>query len=582
MSHRKLVALVVVLVAVVAAPAQASHRERPSRVLLIMLDQARPDTIQRYDMDNVKALMRRGTNFRNGMVGHMAAETVISHSVLTSGQFPKNMGWSNEVHRDVDGVLGTPGAFYVTSSMSCAQFQALTEAGGYRRLADYLDARFGEQSKFVSIAQKRTAACPAGQAGSVADGTLGDPEDFIFQIRGSSSPTVCDPTYKTSDWRQPEFVSGSLPPAYLGLAFPCSRWSTWQGAGAYGTGGVLPGAIYPLEGDRFVPGRDDVHVGGDNWSADAAIRVIEGDPDWRGMMVSLGGIDKTGHMWGPEDNVTGPPGSDQQISHLPFAAKNADAQVGRIVDALKRKRLLDDTLIVVTADHAAQTGRPFQGRFDGPVTSGGIRCDAVNGSSGLRSDCNWYYGQDADENYRDPSPAVAALRAALTPPGGDPVADTNLRFSYQDGHIAVWLGDNSWAKKRQAAQAVLKMPGVIASYQLDFAQDSYLRYGKNRMKGQERAWFEQYGDDLVDTMAAPFGPDVVGLLETDVTYGVVGDHGGHNRLIQQIPMIFAGPGVSSKDSNREMRLVDVTPTVLKLMGIDYRRSAFDGRAVELP
>lgn len=581
MSYRKLVALLVVLSAVVAAPAQASHRDRPSRVLLIMLDQARPDTIQRYDMDNVKALMRRGTSFRNGMVGHMAAETVISHSVLTSGQFPKHMGWSNEVHRDVDGVLGTPGAYYVTSSMSCAQFQALTEAGGYRRLADYLDAEFGENSKFVSIAQKRTAACPAGHAGSVADGTLGDPEDFIFQIRGSSSPTVCDPTYKTSDWRQPEFVSGSLPPAYLGLAFPCSRWSTWQGAGAYGTAGVLPGAIYPLEGDRFVPGRDDVHIGGDNWSADAAIRVIEGDPDWRGMMVSLGAIDKMGHMWGPEDNVTGPPGSDQQLSHLPFAAKNADAQVGRIVDALKRKRLLDDTLIVVTADHAAQTGRPFLGRLDGPLTSGGVRCDPVNGSSGLRSDCNWYYGQDADENYRDPSPAIAALRAALTPPGGDPVADTNLRFSYQDGHIAVWLRDNSWARKRLAAQAVLKMPGVIASYHLNFGQDGYLRYGTNRTKGQERAWFERHGDDLVDTMAAPFGPDVVGLLETDVTYGVMGDHGGHNKLIQQIPMIFSGPGVGSKDSGREMRLVDVTPTVLKLMGIDYRRSAFDGKAVEL-
>ena len=46
-------------------------------------------------------------------------------------------------------------------------------------------------------------------------------------------------------------------------------------------------------------------MGGDNWSAEAAIRVIEGDPGWRGMLVSLGAIDKMGHMWGPEDNVTG-------------------------------------------------------------------------------------------------------------------------------------------------------------------------------------------------------------------------------------------------------------------------------------
>ena len=30
----------------------------------------------------------------------MAAETVISHNVITSGLFPKHMGWSNEVYRD--------------------------------------------------------------------------------------------------------------------------------------------------------------------------------------------------------------------------------------------------------------------------------------------------------------------------------------------------------------------------------------------------------------------------------------------------------------------------------------------------
>ena len=49
-------------------------------------------------------------------------------------------------------------------------------------------------------------------------------------------------------------------------------------------------------------------------------------------------------------------------------------------------------------------------------------------------------------------------------------------------------------------------------------------------------------------MAAPYGPDVVGLLETDVTYGVLGDHGGHQELVQSIPMIFSGPGIGSTDS----------------------------------
>ena len=152
-------------------------------------------------------------------------------------------------------------------------------------------------------------------------------------------------------------------PAYFGNVGSCNRWWTWQGSGAYGTGTDSPANIYPLDGDRFVPGRPAPgfpadHAGGDNWSADAAIKFIQNENNWHGMMVSLGGIDKLGHMWGPEDQgVPGAAaGSDAEMAHLPFVAKNADAQVGRIVDALRNKGILDETMIVITADHAAQTG----------------------------------------------------------------------------------------------------------------------------------------------------------------------------------------------------------------------------------
>jgi predicted AlkP superfamily pyrophosphatase or phosphodiesterase len=539
------------------------QRDKPSRVLIVVLDQARPDTIQRYDMDNVKALQRRGVSFPNALVGHMAAETVISHNVITSGLFPKHMGWSNEVFRDVDAVLGAKDAYYVTSSMSCSQYKTLIAHGGYKKLPDYLDDRFGPGSKFASIAQKRTSACTSGHTRST------DPEDIILQIRGSG--VTC---FGETTWRRPEDGNNGSAPAYFDLATPCSRFWTNQPANAYGTGSILPARIYPLDGNRFVPGFDPAHLGGDTWSADAAIKVIQNDPDWRGMMVSLGGIDKLGHMWGPEDRQTGPPGSVQAMRHLPFIAKNADRQVGKLVAALRAKRLLDDTLIVITADHAAQTGRPFLGRLDTfprGVDDSNL-CDPETGSTGIRSDCNWYYGEDADERYLDPSPAIARFRDALAP---------NLRFSYQDGHVAAWLNDNSLASKRQAAAAALNLPGVIASYHLNGAQDDYRLFGTNRMSGAERSWFRRHGEELVDTMAAPYGPDVVALLKTDVTYGVIGDHGGHNRLIQNIPMIFSGPGVGSRDSNAEMRLVDVLPTVLETMGIDYDEDDLDGQAVRL-
>ena len=76
-------------------------------------------------------------------------------------------------------------------------------------------------------------------------------------------------------------------------------------------------------------------------------------------------------------------------------------------------------------------------------------------------------------------------------------------------------------------------------------------------------------------------PDVVGLLRTDVTYGTIGDHGGHTRLIQNIPMVFYGPGVGKKDPKQEFRHVDVLPTILETMGIDYDASKLDGEAVDL-
>ena len=67
MSRRRMlfVAFVVSLtaVALIVPPAQPQSN-RPSHVVIIVLDQARPDTIDRYDMENVQELQRRARAFR--------------------------------------------------------------------------------------------------------------------------------------------------------------------------------------------------------------------------------------------------------------------------------------------------------------------------------------------------------------------------------------------------------------------------------------------------------------------------------------------------------------------------------------
>ena len=94
--------------------------------------------------------------------------------------------------------------------------------------------------------------------------------------------------------------------------------------------------------------------------------------------------------------------------------------MGRIVDRLRELGQLDETLIVLTTDHAGQPSRRFHG---------------VNEAA--RGDYNWYYGDTENGTYLDPSPSLAPL-----------IETDNVRFSYQDSAIRTWLNDTSRAAKR--------------------------------------------------------------------------------------------------------------------------------------
>ena len=97
----------------------------------------------------------------------------------------------------------------------------------------------------------------------------------------------------------------------------------------------------------------------------------------------------------------------------------------------------------------------------------------------------------------------------------------------------------------------------------------------------EKAWFARNAQELVDTQAADYGPDLVATLPDNTTYSVAGDHGGIQRAAQQIPIVFAGAGLSGRDVWAPVRSVDIMPTILKAMGIPAT-SPMDGVAYSLP
>jgi hypothetical protein len=519
-----------------SAPAVAQSPP-PKRVLILVLDQLRPDYVNTFDMSNVKQLMHDGVSFDNAYLGHMASETVISHNVITSGQFPKDMGWADEAFRDSDGVLGPQDGMYISGSLTRDQFNLLIAHGGYWKLADYLHAAH-PGTKFIAAGQKNYAVFSS-------NGPTGD-ISVTFASRATCNGVA--------NLRGP---TGFNVPSYISTP-ACGRfWVNSATALDYGTATTAPAWLYPLDGNRFAVGRDPAHLGGDVWTADAGMAMMEHEP-WSGMLLTLGSIDKASHMWGGiTDTGTYPPGSDEEQAHLRFIAKTADEQVGRIMDKLEELGQLDETLVVLTTDHAGQPATHFNGEL-------GTAAAPRDGNF------NWYYGSTLNGTFLQPSSSLAPL-----------IATGNVRFTYQDSAIRTWLTSTTDAAKTSAAEVMATLPDVIATYALDGDHYRLVTSNPMAMTGRERLWWEQHAQEIVDTMAGPYAADVVGMLRDNTSYGVAGDHGGAQQPVQEIPIVFAGAGVGKHNSKAPMRSVDILPTILQQMGI-APRAGLDGTAQEIP
>ena len=85
---------------------------------------------------------------------------------------------------------------------------------------------------------------------------------------------------------------------------------------------------------------------------------------------------------------------------------------------------------------------------------------------------------------------------------------------------------------------------MLASYYSPRADHYILRWRAPRSAWttSEWSWWKEHGQEIVDTEAAPYGPDVIGLLADDTSYGVAGDHGGAQKPVQRIPIVFYGAG----------------------------------------
>ncbi len=258
-----------------------ASRAKPTKVVIIVVDALSKEIVKKYDMRNVEALMKDGVDTPNGYLGHTGSVTVVTHNVLTTGAQPKHMGWTNEGYRDVDGLLGTPGALYLTSNFARPQMAPLQEAAGYPHLSDYLD----DSGKVFTVSPKSYAAYGLSGPGSEETST----------ITFGSGPTCAGVAYRRpTGWNVPSYFTSECG----------SRWLVRRGT-IYDTG-QYPAQLYPATDNRYVVGHDPANQGGDVWATDAVLKIMDEEHDaWSGIFVSLPGVDKAAHMWGGVNDPEG-------------------------------------------------------------------------------------------------------------------------------------------------------------------------------------------------------------------------------------------------------------------------------------
>jgi predicted AlkP superfamily pyrophosphatase or phosphodiesterase len=251
----------------------------------------------------------------------------------------------------------------------------------------------------------------------------------------------------------------------------------------------------------------------DAFAADVAVKLVKSLHP-QALLLNLPATDIAGHYYGGM-------GDPRDMTHI---IRSADSAIGTIVNLYRKLGLLNRTLFVVTADHGMVAGRH-------------------------RVPIHQIYG---------------AVRAA-------PVQQLDQDLQSSIGSI--WLRDPEHAEALAASLAAKHFNGVEGALyraQTPGGASTYVPEpwtAKHLPEPLLKAYL-----DLADTEASssgadillPYGEDTTGLQSGKAFHGM---HGGFSWGAQHIPLILAGPGVRPGVSHFPAKLVDIAPTIERLIGL---------------
>ena len=536
------------LLACLTAPADAAAKapraavaERPTLIVVLVVDQMRADYFERYGhqwSSGLRRLYESGARFSQGAYPYLATVTCAGHATIGTGTFPTTHGivgntwWDRRSGRTVSctedaskqpighGQAARPEGSQRAGSHSAHRLAVPT-------LAEALRADLGPASRAVSISLKPRSAIML--AGRRSDATI------WFDGTGWATSTAFSaaPIGFVQEYASAHPVEADLDKVWTRRLPEATYIGPDDARGERASEGWTPTFPHPLEGAAATPDGtfyahwqaspfSDAYLGGLAAAAVDALHLGSG-PGTDFLGVSFSALDSAGHGFGPRSH---------EVQDL---LAGIDATLGRLFEHLDRKVGAGRYVVALSADHGVSPV-PEQASADG-IPAGRI--------------------VDRD--------VAARVEKALEPHLG--AGPHVARALYTDLYFAPGVYARLQAKPeamRAALDAVLGVPGVWR----------VLRREELRSRAQEdplsRAAALSFSEDLSGDLIVvprPYWIHVVAQNANDPSPGGAATHGTAHDYDQRVPVLLMGAAIRPGSYESAASPADIAPTLAFLAGI---------------
>jgi predicted AlkP superfamily pyrophosphatase or phosphodiesterase len=505
-----------------AAPLQAARAqpstEPPTLVVLLTIDQLRPDYLTRFEAQltgGLGRLLHGGAVFLNSYQDHAITETAPGHASTLSGRFPRSTGIvSNSV-----GVRDPQHPLIAARGEPASPFRFRGTG-----LVDWM--RFANPaSRALSVSRKdRGAILPLGRAKQSA---FWYASNGTFTTSSYYADTLPAWVNTFNDRRLPQQWAGRSWDLLLDPSeYPEPDTVATESSGRDFTfPHLLPrDAAAAAASLSSFPMMDELTLG---FALEGMRQMRLGaGPTTDLLAVSLSTTDAVGHRFGPDSREL-----RDQILRL-------DRYLGAFLDSLFEMRDSGRVVLALTSDHGVTPMPEVASRYP---NQGAARVNLL--------------------------PAVVPLFAKLRAAGVDTSA-----FGFEEG--VLYLNDEGLAKAGVRADAVIRtfltevarVRGVlrvdrVANLARDTASDDAVR-----------RWYHMLPPDLPAAAVVTLRPY---WYWQDVTYAT---HGSPHDSDAGVPIIFSGAGIKPGRYSRRALVVDIAPTLAAVIGV-RPLEALDGQVL---